>query len=47
MVFLTLVNVMHVFIELDCRLWSKFSEAKLRYVDLKELHDLHDISPLG
>ena len=24
-----------------------FSEAKLRYVDLKELHDLHDSSPFG
>ena len=26
---------------------TKFSEAKLRYVDLKELHVLHDISPSG
>ena len=25
-----LVNIMHVVIELDCRLWTKFSEAKLR-----------------
>ena len=28
--FLTLVKVMHVFIEFDCRLLTKFSEAKLR-----------------
>ena len=38
---------MHVVIELDCRLWTKFSEAKPRRVDLKEMHDLHDISPFG
>ena len=43
----TLVNVMHAVIELDCRLRTKCSEAKLRYADLKELYDLHDISPFG
>ena len=33
-------NFMHAVIELDCRLWTKYSEAKPRYVDFKELHDL-------
>ena len=38
---------MHVVIELDCRHSTKLSEAKLRLVDFKELHDLHDITPFG
>ena len=38
---------MHVIIELDCQHQTKCSEANFRYVDLKELHDLRDISPLG
>ena len=46
-VFLALVKIMHVVIELGYRLWTKFSEAKIRLVDLKELHGLHDISPFG
>ena len=28
-------------------LWAMFSEAKLRWVDWKEFHDLYDISTLG
>ena len=46
-VFLTPVKVMHVVFELDYWIWTKFGEAKLRKVDLKELHDLLDISPFG
>ena len=46
-VFLAFVKVMHVVIELDGRLWTEFSEAKPRWVNLKEMHDLHDISPFG
>ena len=46
-VFLALVKVMQVIIELDCRLWTEFSEAKFRWVDLKEMLDLHDILPFG
>ena len=46
-VFLAFAKVMIVVIALDCRLWTKFSEAKPREGDLKEMHDLHDISPFG
>ena len=30
-----------------CQIWTRFSEAKLLYVDLNGLHDLHDISTSG
>ena len=46
-VFLAFVKVIIVVIELDCWLWTKFSEAKPQWGDLKEMHALHDISPFG
>ena len=33
--------------EQECRTLTKFSEAKLRQVDLQKLHDFHNISSFG
>ena len=44
MLFLHLVEAVYVVYEGDCQIWTRFSDAKLRYVDLNGLHDLHDTS---
>ena len=45
--FLLFVKVVHDVFEDKRQIWSRFSKAKLLYVDLNGLHDVHDISPPG
>ena len=47
MAFLHLVKVVRDVFEDKCQIWTRCSEAKLLYVDLNGLHDLHDISTPG
>ena len=47
MAFLHLVKVVRDVFEDKCQIWTWRSEAKLLYVDLNGLHDLHDISTSG
>ena len=47
MAFLHIVKVVHDVFEDKCQIWTWCSEAKLLYVDLNGLHDLHDISTFG
>ena len=47
MAFLHLVRVVRDVFEDKCQIWTRCSEAKLSYVDLNGLHDLHDISTSG
>ena len=47
MAFLHLVKVVRYVFEDKCQIWTRCSKAKLLYVDLNGLHDMHDISTSG
>ena len=47
MVFLHLVKIVRDVFEDWYQIWTRCSEAKLLYVDLNGLHNLHDISTSG
>ena len=47
MAFLHRVKVVRDVFDDKCQIWTRCSEAKLLYVDLNGLHNLHDISTSG
>ena len=47
MAFLHLAKVVRDVFEDKCQIWTRCSEAKFLYVDLNDLHDLHNISTFG